>query len=505
MLKRILNIAAAFIFTVSLAVPAFAAETRYTPKLPPFVSGSAGNYAITVPYDRESSSAIKEFFKDFESGPHLVVVDQQAKAGDDLKWWLIFVKPHNTSVTTFGTFSYSDPLVYPDIASHPIKLGSSTGFDIVYYVYDYANKQFSRGNLQKSLGYFQFAYVIGSSPLSNTASFYPGYQTLAKKYTFTCAPVVYDGIEKHYNWWLSSRTVQEEFPPEPDIDIDTDGDGRPDLNVDTDGDGKPDLNVDTNGDRRPDLNIDTNGDGKPDINIDTNGDGRPDINIDTNGDRKPDLNIDTNGDKKPDLNIDTDGDGEADLNVDTNGDGKPDINIDTDGDRKPDLNVDTNGDRKPDINIDTNGDGKPDLNVDTNGDKKPDVNIDTDGDGKPDKNIDADGDGKPDTGGSSSGGSGGGGDGGHQGGEWDKPDYGDDWFLPDDEDYEYDGFPIFDPWAYDFKPYDYESGSPWTDYDPLKDYQYPTMPQMPTGPLQYDFGDPFYPYGEYYHNQWRGN
>ena len=153
------------------------------------------------------------------------------------------------------------------------------------------------------------------------------------------------------------------------------------------------------------------------------------------------------------------------------------------------------------INIDTNGDGKPDLNVDTNGDKKPDVNIDTDGDGKPDKNIDADGDGKPDTGGSGSGGSGGGGDGGHQGGIWDNPDYGDDWFLPDDEDYNPNEFKLFNPWDYDvFDPAPYDGTE---SFDPLKDYQYPTMPQMPTGPLQYDFGDPFYPYGEYYHNQWK--
>lgn len=501
MCKRIFRLLAPVLLLIAFSVPAFAAETRYTPKLPPFVSGSAGNYAITVPYDKESSSAVTDFFKGFESGPHLVVVDQQAKTGDDLKWWLIFVKPHDLSAMTLGVFTYSDPLSYPDTASHPIKLASNSGFDICFYVYDYANKQFNRGSVQKSTGYFQFSYVIGSSPLSNPATFYPGYRTLAKKYHFTTGPAAYNGIEKHYNWWLSTKTVQEEFPPESDINIDTDGDGKPDVNIDTDGDGKPDINIDTDGDRKPDLNIDTNGDGKPDVNVDTDGDGRPDINIDTNGDRKPDINIDTNGDKKPDLNIDTNGDRQPDVNVDTNGDGKPDINIDTDGDGKPDINIDTNGDKKPDINIDTNGDKKPDLNVDTNGDGKPDVNIDTDGDGKPDKDIDADGDGKPDSGGTSSGGSGGGAGGGHQGGEWDDPDYGDDWFSPDDKDYPYNDFPIFDPWAYDYEPYDYSTGSPWTEYDPLQGYEAPTMPQIPSGPLQYDFSDPFYPWGEYYQNQ----
>lgn len=111
------------------------------------------------------------------------------------------------------------------------------------------------------------------------------------------------------------------------------------INIDTDGDGKPDLNIDTDGDEKPDLNIDTDGDGKPDLNIDTNGDGRPDLNIDTDGDGKPDLNIDTNGDGKAELNVDIDGDGEPDLNIDTNGDGIADLNIDKDGDGKIDVDL----------------------------------------------------------------------------------------------------------------------------------------------------------------------
>ena len=99
------------------------------------------------------------------------------------------------------------------------------------------------------------------------------------------------------------------------------------------------------------LNVDTNGDGKPDLNIDTDGDGKPDLNVDTDGDGKPDLNVDTDNDGKPDLNVDTDNDGKPELNVDADNDGKPDLNVDTDGDGKPDLNVDIDGDGKPDFNI----------------------------------------------------------------------------------------------------------------------------------------------------------
>ena len=58
---------------------------------------------------------------------------------------------------------------------------------------------------------------------------------------------------------------------DPNVDVDTDGDGEPDINIDTDGDGDPDINIDTDGDKEPDINIDTDGDGEPDINIDTDG------------------------------------------------------------------------------------------------------------------------------------------------------------------------------------------------------------------------------------------
>ena len=188
-------------------------------------------------------------------------------------------------------------------------------------------------------------------------------------------------------------------------------------------------------------------------------------------DPDPDINIDTDGDGIPDVNIDTDGDGKPDVNIDTDGDGKPDVNIDTDGDGKPDVDIDTNGDGKPDINIDTDGDGKPDINVDTNGDGKPDDNIDTDGDGWPDENV------KP---GGSGGGPGGGG-GGTSGGGLDIP--------PKDDDWEYKGWHLFDPFDYDYTP----PGSSWDDYDPLEGYD----PFGSSIPWEYDFPD-----DNIYHYPW---
>ena len=188
-------------------------------------------------------------------------------------------------------------------------------------------------------------------------------------------------------------------------------------------------------------------------------------------DPDPDINIDTDGDGIPDVNIDTDGDGKPDVDIDTDGDGKPDVDIDTDGDGKPDVDIDTNGDGKPDINIDTDGDGKPDINVDTNGDGKPDDNIDTDGDGWPDENV------KP---GGSGGGPGGGG-GGTSGGGLDIP--------PKDDDWEYDGWHLFDPFDYDYTP----PGSSWDDYDPLEGYD----PFGSSIPWEYDFPD-----DNIYHYPW---
>ena len=78
---------------------------------------------------------------------------------------------------------------------------------------------------------------------------------------------------------------------DPNIDIDTDGDGEPDINIDTDGDGDPDINIDTDDDKDPDVNIDTDGDGEPDINIDEDGDLVPDVDIDENEDKIPDKNV----------------------------------------------------------------------------------------------------------------------------------------------------------------------------------------------------------------------
>lgn len=68
---------------------------------------------------------------------------------------------------------------------------------------------------------------------------------------------------------------------------------------------------------------------------------------------------------------------------------------------------------------------------------------------------------------------------------WEDPDWGKDWFSSEDEvnSEDFDDFPIFDPWAYEFDQYEYENGDPWTDYDPLEDYEAPVMPGFPDDPL----------------------
>ena len=166
---------------------------------------------------------------------------------------------------------------------------------------------------------------------------------------------------------------------------------------------------------------------------------------------------------------DPDPDPDPDIDIDTDGDGIPDVNIDTDGDGEPDVNVDTDGDGEPDVDIDTDGDGEPDVDIDTDGDGKPDVDIDTDGDGWPDENV------KP---GGSGGGPGGGG-GGTSGGGLDIP--------PKDDDWEYDGWHLFDPFDYDYTP----PGSSWDDYDPLEGYD----PFGSSIPSEFDYEDNLdYPY-----------
>ena len=180
---------------------------------------------------------------------------------------------------------------------------------------------------------------------------------------------------------------------------------------------------------------------------------------------------DPDPDPDPDIDIDTDGDGIPDVDIDTDGDGEPDVNVDTDGDGEPDVNIDTDGDGKPDVDIDTDGDGKPDVDIDTNGDGKPDVDIDTDGDGWPDENV------KP---GGSGGGPGGGG-GGTSGDGLDIP--------PKDDDWEYKGWHLFDPFDYDYTP----PGSSWDDYDPLEGYD----PFGSSIPWEYDFPD-----DNIYHYPW---
>ncbi len=169
-----------------------------------------------------------------------------------------------------------------------------------------------------------------------------------------------------------------------EINIDSDGDGKPDVNIDIDGDCEADLNIDTDGDGQPNTNIDTDLDGKPDYNIDVDGDGKPDVNIGpVNEPFEPTVCKTVNGleycsdpYKKPYLNIDSDGDGRPDINVDLDGDMEADINIDIDGDNIPDLNIDSDGDGLPDINIDTDNDGKADKNILKLTEWKPDKNVD---------------------------------------------------------------------------------------------------------------------------------
>lgn len=122
-----------------------------------------------------------------------------------------------------------------------------------------------------------------------------------------------------------------------------------------------------------------------DINVDTDGDGKPDLNIDLDKDCIADLNIDTNFDNIPDIDIDTKGDGKADINIDTDHDGKANINIAIIKRWIPNKDCVYNG-----FAYDTGEGFTPYLNIDDDGDGKPDRNIDDDGDGIPDRNIDQD-------------------------------------------------------------------------------------------------------------------
>ena len=169
-----------------------------------------------------------------------------------------------------------------------------------------------------------------------------------------------------------------------EINIDTNGDGKPDLNIDIDGDCKADLNIDTDGDKIPDINIDTDLDGKPDYNIDTDDDGKADVNIGpVNDPWNANVCKTVNG-----IYYCTDSYKKPYLNIDSDNDGRPDINIDLDNDMKADLNIDVDGDLIPDIDIDSDGDGKPDINIDTDHDGKADKNIVKITEWKPDKNVD---------------------------------------------------------------------------------------------------------------------
>lgn len=533
-MKRFVSLLLAGILLCMASLPASAASIEdyytYVPDIPSFATGADCRELLmsflqndTVLNAREG---LKTFITSFYDDPYLVLLNQQKYDPDkeekkidyDKDFWIIYIKPKKAdTIKRLGYFNYTGGNNLGGFYIAPMRyINSSPGYQYFFVSYNHTTKKFVASSFSESSTAQPFTYVIDSSIPSNTAKPYPYFNELSGKYRFEVSSDFPDR-DRHYNWWLNVKgpiippninedtdgdgkpdinidqngdgvpdinidtdgdknpdlNVDTNQDGKPDINIDDDGDGNPDRNIDTNGDGKPDLNIDTNGNGKPNINVDTNGDGKPDINIDKDKDGKPDINIDTNGDGKPDKNVDTNGDGKPDFNVDTNGDGKPDFNVDTNGDGKPDFNVDTNGDGKPDLNVDTDKDGKPDLNVDTNGDGKPDINIDTNGDGFPDINIDTDGDGKPDLNVDTNGDGKPDTNirpdGSGGGSSGGGSDTG------DNPA---DWFPPDDDsDLNYDGFPIFNPFDYDnYTPPSYND--PFNDYNPLDGLKPGKMPDL---------------------------
>ena len=83
-----------------------------------------------------------------------------------------------------------------------------------------------------------------------------------------------------------------------------DNDQIPDINIDSDGDGKAEINVDTNEDGKADINIADIKEWKPEKVVTING-----ITYDTMEGIKPYLNIDEDGDGIPDRNIDADGNG----------------------------------------------------------------------------------------------------------------------------------------------------------------------------------------------------
>ena len=133
----------------------------------------------------------------------------------------------------------------------------------------------------------------------------------------------------------------------PNINIDNKGDFKPHLNISKDG-VNASVNITDVHEWKPEKNY-TSGkftfdsvgnEYKPQINVDSDGDGRPDINIDLDGDGVPDINIDTDGDNIPNINIDSDGDGIPDVNVDIDDDGNPDENIKDITEWKPNKDVD---------------------------------------------------------------------------------------------------------------------------------------------------------------------
>ncbi|MDE6110966.1 MAG: hypothetical protein K2F65_03505, partial [Eubacterium sp.] len=73
----------------------------------------------------------------------------------------------------------------------------------------------------------------------------------------TKAPTATEAGEKTFTCTVCGETKTEAIPQltNSNVNIDTDGDGKPDINIDTTGNGKPDVNIDTTGDGKPDTNV----------------------------------------------------------------------------------------------------------------------------------------------------------------------------------------------------------------------------------------------------------
>lgn len=219
-MKRAVFLLTAFAVCGFSSVPAFAAsEPKYVPLIPEFLSVSGDQATLHTPVDTKAAS-LQPFFSDFYKQPYLILLSQwthneyyppntskQEYVGDDKMWFVYFVKPHDPQKKKYF-FTYFDPAVYPDRRSQPmqVNIDGYSSMDIVSYKYDFKNKKFLPGTLQKSVSQLNFSYVIGSATLSHPVSFYPYYDYLAGN-QFVVESYVHDGSPCHYNWWIGKKNI----------------------------------------------------------------------------------------------------------------------------------------------------------------------------------------------------------------------------------------------------------------------------------------------------------